>query len=209
MKDLKLITILITLLVFSLFLNKNQNNTLKTGDIAFTGFDASINDGFSFIALVDLKPKSTIYFTDSEWNGTHFGADESNLTWKSGEKTITKGTIVTLKNIKKKPNTNHGTIKNTMKLSKNKEALFAYVGDAPKLPSVFLAAVANSKSSYGTLINTGLEEGKTAITYPKGTYLATFNKNIYYTDKGFLMSLNNMNNYKLNTLLNHRLANNN
>lgn len=211
MKDLKIIAILLILLALSLLIKQKQANNLKAGDIAFIGFNASQNDGFSIITLANIKPNSTIYFTDSEWNGTRFGADESNMSWNSGNTLITKGTIIIFDNISKHPKVNLGTVKNTMKLSKNGDALFAYLGSAPKLPSKFLAAVATNSSSYGTLANTGLIEGFTAITYPKGTFFSELNDTIFYTDKGFLLALNNMNNYKLETTSNYlkeSLANN-
>lgn len=199
MNDLKLITILISLLALFLCIENNNTKKLNIGDIAFTGFNASNNDSFSIITLVYIKPNTTIHFTDSEWNGTRFGADESNLTWNSGDKIIPAGTTITFKSINKNPCVNYGRLKNLMKLSKKKEAIFAYTGKAPKLPNTFLAAVANNSSGYGTLINTGLLEGNTAITYPMGSYYAKFNINQKYKNKeDYLSALNKMENYNFN-----------
>ncbi len=66
-------------------------------------------------------------------------------------------------NLNSKASVPYGRITGSMRLSKENEAIFAYLGDK-RMPIIFLAAIANNELDYGTLINTGLIDGKTAIT---------------------------------------------
>ena len=198
MKDLKLIIPVIVLLLFTILIENKINTNLQTGDFAFISFKAIQNEGFSIITFKEIKPNSTFYFTDSEWNGNRFGKDESTLIWNTGNHTINSGTKINFNNIDTNATASIGEVKNTLKLSKDNEALFAYIGSAPKVPNVFIAAVANQTTSYGTLLNTGLIDGKTAITYPNNTYQAEYTKEIDILDKDILTLLNNMSNYSIN-----------
>ena len=47
---------------------------------------------------------------------------------------------------------------------------FAYIG-TKRIPSKFIAAIAIGKRGYGTLINTNLIEGSSAITLPESKYM--------------------------------------
>lgn len=137
---------------------------LKSGCISFISMESTKNDGFVIRTNVDISPNSKIRFTDSEWNGNHFGFDENDITWINGDKNIPAGTIINFTNLNSKASVSYGTIKGSMQLSKENEAIFAYLGDK-RMPTIFLAAMANNELSYGTLINTGLINGKTAITF--------------------------------------------
>lgn len=198
MKDLKLTIPLIILLVITILIESKEGNNLKTGDFAFTSFKAIENEGFSIVTFKDIKPNSIIYFTDAKWNGNHFAIDEGTLIWNTGNDIIKAGMQIVFNNTNTTPISNYGNVKNTLKLSKFSDALFAYIGSASKVPDTFIAAVSNNKTSYGTLINTGLKKGETAITYPKNTCQANYLKTINISDKNILLSLNNMSNYKLN-----------
>lgn len=203
MKDLKLIIPLFTLLIIVIITEVKVTENLKTGDLAFTSFKAIEDESFTLVTFKDLKPNSIIYFTDSEWNGNHFGADEGTLIWNTGDIIIKAGTQITFNNINTNPISTLGSVKNILKLSKFNEALFAYVGTAPKVPDTFIAAVANNTTGYGTLINTGLIDGETAITYPINTYQAEYLNPINILDENMLISLNDMSNYSLNTSSNN------
>jgi hypothetical protein len=52
----------------------------------------------------------------------------------------------------------------TMRISKKKDAIFAYIGNE-RMPVKILAACANDKLGFGTLINTNLTNGTTAIVF--------------------------------------------
>jgi hypothetical protein len=75
---------------------------LCPGDIAMVGWsDNTVPDAFAFVALTDLAPGTTIYFTDNGWTGTQFrGASPVNGTGNEGlckwtaVNTIGAGTIV-------------------------------------------------------------------------------------------------------------------
>ena len=131
---------------------------MKTGDIHFLSMDTTDGDGFSIIAFVDIAPGTTIRFTDSEWNGSRFGADENDISWYSGADTIPAGSIIKFVDVAIAPMASHGTINGKLRLSDKSEALFAYFG-SPRMPTMFLAAIANDNKAFGTLINTGLDDG--------------------------------------------------
>ncbi len=174
MKEIKFISALISLVILCLILKlKNNDVALKTGDISFTSFKSDNNDSFSIITFVDLPSRTKIHFTDSEWDGNHFGFDENDLLWKTGNINIPAGSIISFTNLNSNPFVTNGTVSGTMNLSKNGDAIFAYLGNT-RMPVKFLAAVANDELSYGTLLNTNLVNGKTAITFPKGTLFAVY-----------------------------------
>ncbi|WP_353777528.1 hypothetical protein [Winogradskyella sp. 3972H.M.0a.05] len=192
MKDFKFIIIPVIILVYFLISSQNSISKIDTGDIVFTSFNFKGADQFSIITLSDIQPNTTIYFSDSEWNGNRFGIDEGCMTWNSGHRVIKSGTKIFFKNISTFPVATIGKVTSTLKLSTDNDALFAYTGN-PRLPTTFLAAISNSKKSYGTLINTGLIEGQSAITFPKGTYKA------YIKDENFSFLAKNRTEAKLNS----------
>ncbi|MFB1021130.1 MAG: hypothetical protein QMC40_00005, partial [Vicingaceae bacterium] len=57
-----------------------------------------------------------------------------------------------------------GNIYGSMRISKKKDAIFAYIGN-DRMPTKILAACANDKLGFGTLINTNLTKGSTAIVF--------------------------------------------
>lgn len=191
MKELKIISTL-TLLVIILLVNQSQKKeiALKTGDISFISLKSTNNSGFSIITFVNLPPKTKIHFTDSEWNGNHFGSDENDILWKTGKNAIQAGSIINFTNLDSNPSVTYGVLFGSMKISKKNDAIFAYLG-YEKMPIKFLAAVANDELGYGTLINTNLVDGKTAITYPKDISYS----NNYQNVNEYISALNNMCNY--------------
>ena len=185
--------LILFIVVCSLELTKKE---LATGDIAFYSFNASDPDGFSIITLVNIAPNSTIYFTDSEWNGNRFKKGENHMIWNSGDDVITAGTVIKFETIKTNPKVSSGKSFNTIGLNQNGDALFAYTGMI-QMPEVFLAAVSNNIHEFGTLANTRLDSGSTAITYPKGTLMAKFNGVATLNKDQLIKALNHMGNYKI------------
>lgn len=136
--------------------------SLKTGDIRFISMDGTSQDRFRIEVMVDLPAHTIIRFTDSEWNGNHFGFDENDMAWNSGKQVIPIGTIIRFRQLDTQPTVSYGNIKNGLRLSRSSEAIFAYLG-SKRTPRRFLAAIGTDEKAFGTLINTGLIEGQTAI----------------------------------------------
>jgi uncharacterized protein YjiK len=139
---------------------------LTTGDIAFTGFNADGSDNLSFVALVPIPSGTEIHFTDDEWTGSAFNADESKFTWTAGSN-ITAGAIVKLDTISTTATSNLGTVAFTQitntGISNSTEIVYAYVG-TPTAPTAFLTAIANNLlTSSSAIVPTGLVAGTNAI----------------------------------------------
>ncbi|WP_136467215.1 hypothetical protein [Flagellimonas onchidii] len=162
MKNLLFLACVTSLLVICIYYDQKKQE-LHPGDITFTFFDAD-NDAFGIVAHVDIPSNTIVHFTDSEWNGNRFGFDENNLSWNTGGNKITAGTHINFTKLDTLPSVNIGFLKNKMKISKKEDAIFAYSGHT-RMPSVFLAAAANSVNAYGTLINTGLQQGTSALLF--------------------------------------------
>lgn len=154
-----LFLVLVLILVFPF----KKDVLLKTGDISFISMNTSNNDGFTIVTHVNIQPKTIIRFTDSEWNGNHFGIDENDISWNTGKDTIQAGSVIKFTNVSHSPSATNGTIKGKLRISKKSEAIFAYIGTS-RMPVRFLAAIANNSEAYGTLINTGLVDGCSTIT---------------------------------------------
>lgn len=163
------ILLLPTLALLLVYYYSLNNSSLQPGDFIFSSYNAQKNDFFSIVTLKPIQPNTKIQFTDAEWNGLNFSKDESNMLWESGNKLIPSGTEIHFFKTADKAQASHGTINKLIKISSDSEAIFAYVGDKRK-PLRFIAAVSNSKKAYGTLANTQLIEGKSALTFPEGTY---------------------------------------
>lgn len=149
----------------------------QPGDIAFVGFNADGDDDIAFVTFKDIAPNTNIYFCDSEWNGSAFGTDEGDFTWTSGSEVIAAGTIVRISSLSATISASAGTISlnNAGGLSSSSDAMFAFLGTAPRVPTVHLAAIANSTSAFGSLENTGLNAGTTAIVLPEGADIGAYN----------------------------------
>lgn len=172
---------------------------LTTGDIAFSAFNADGDDDFAIVTFVDIPANTSIRFTDTEWNGTALVDGEADYEWNTGANLITSGTIITFSNISENTRTVSigSIIGKPGGLSGSSEAIFAYLG-TERNPITFIAAVANSTTAYGSLTNTGLIDGLTAITYPSGTDIAQYNGIKTGLDKnGFLIEMSKLENYDL------------
>jgi hypothetical protein len=166
-KEIKVISVLFLSIVVLFCIGLNTtDNSLKSGCISFISMKSTKNDGFVIKTNVAIAPSTKILFTDSEWNGNHFGIDENDIVWKNGDHIIPAGTTINFSNLNTNATVSRGTIKGSMRLSKENDAIFAYLGDK-RMPTLFLAAIANNELGYGTLINTGLIDGVTAKTFRK------------------------------------------
>ena len=142
---------------------------LGPGSIAFVGFNADRNDNLAFVALTNLTAGTVITFTDNEWSGSAFNTGESTWTW-TATSDVAAGTIVTMDSLAAglTATSNLGAIAWTEETARNiddaKEVVYAYVGSAAT--PIFLTAIGNGSflTANGTLSNTGLTAGKTAIT---------------------------------------------
>ncbi|CAM4288873.1 hypothetical protein [Zobellia nedashkovskayae] len=165
MKELKIISVL-AVLVLSLVVIEMKSNahSLKVGDISFTSMKSTTSDGFSITTAVKLPPRTKIRFTDSEWNGNHFGFDESDILWETGNDTINANSEIKFTNLNSTPSVSIGSVYGSMRISKKEDAIFAYTGNE-RTPMKILAACANDEFGFGTLINTSLTKGTTALLF--------------------------------------------
>ncbi|MFT3794890.1 choice-of-anchor I family protein [Flavobacterium sp.] len=146
------------------------------GDLAFVGFNADGNDDLAFVTFKDIPANTNIYFCDSEWNGSAFGTDEGDFTWSSGTSIIPAGTVISLNSVSSGMTASLGTISqnNAGGLSNDEEAMFAFLGTGPRIPTTLLAAIANNANAFGTLSGTGLTAGTSAIVLPEGADIANY-----------------------------------
>lgn len=150
------------------------------GDIAFVAMNADGTDGIAFLALVDIAPNTTIYFTDNEWTGSGFNTNESYFQW-THTACVPAGTVIIIQNINQgtlnsasaNPTANIGTVtwsvtaapNNNSGIANSDECVYAYLGTSHTAPTVFLAGIASSAGYGGTLAGTGLTTGSTFIQF--------------------------------------------
>ena len=196
MKSIK--NVLLTLITGLVILNMNVfANTLNTGDIAFTAFNADGNDDCAFVTFVEIQPNTLIRFCDSELNGLgQFGTDENDFTWDSGNNIIPIGTVITISNLSATPSANIGTISGTTGFSSGGEAIFAYTGTAPRVITTFIAAIGTGSNTFGDLANSGLTLNSTAISLPSNIDIAEYvGTRTGLNVNSYISSLNNMSNW--------------
>ncbi|MEM9214548.1 MAG: Hint domain-containing protein [Cyanobacteria bacterium P01_F01_bin.150] len=143
------------------------------GDIAFVGFNADGNDGFSIVVVSELDGSAEpleINFTDNEWEGSAFAdLNEGILSWTI-DGVIPANTVINFTNVSTTPEissdleTSVGTVTGLMNITTANEALYAVEGIVSEIeaPTSFLAAIAND-SDILNLDNTGLTLGQTAV----------------------------------------------
>lgn len=161
------------LLFASLCLSTPNVFALGAGDIAFTAFNAD-EDGWAIVALTDLGAHSTLYFSDSNWNGSAFTSAEGFHTWDTGAGVIAAGTVVRFSQIDQVGHSvSVGTLTSTgnRALSSTAETLYAYQGAGASLPASFLAAVSSESASAAAAAITaaGLQSGINAVILPAST----------------------------------------
>jgi hypothetical protein len=161
------------LLCASLCLSTPNVFALGAGDIAFTALNTD-EDGWAIVALTDLGAHSTLYFSDSSWNGSAFTSAEGFHTWDTGAGIIAAGTVVRFSQIDQIGHSvSVGTLTSTgnRALSSTAETLYAYQGAGASLPATFLAAVSSESASAGAaaIAAAGLQGGINALILPAST----------------------------------------
>ncbi|RYZ79173.1 MAG: lamin tail domain-containing protein, partial [Proteobacteria bacterium] len=103
--------------------------------------------------------------------------DEGDFTWTSGASVIPAGTIIRINSLSAAISTSSGSISlnNAGGLSSSSDAMFAFLGTGPRIATVHLAAISNSASGFGTLANTWLSIGTTAVLLTEGSDIASYN----------------------------------
>lgn len=143
------------------------------GELMFVGFNADGTDGISFVTLVEIPDAATIFFNENEWNGSAIGAGgafntgEGTLTWENNTGgAIAVGTVVTITNLSSgttTATTGSASRSGSFNLNVTNEVVYAYVGTDVSTPTAFLSALASDDFGSGSIDNTGLTEGTTAI----------------------------------------------
>lgn len=166
------------LCIASLCLSAQGAHALGAGDIAFTAFNAD-EDGWAIVALTDLAANSTIYFTDSNWDGATFTSAEGFHTWQTGAGIIAAGTVIRFSDIDQAGRAaSTGSLSGTgnAALSSTADTLYAYVGSGTSAPTTFLAAVSSEGAAAAAtaLGAAGLTAGVNAIALPASTDYASY-----------------------------------
>ena len=162
-----------TLLVASLCLSAQQTFALGVGDIAFTALNTD-EDGWAIVALTDLGADSTIYFTDSNWNGSTFSSAEGFHTWNTGTTGIAAGSVIRFSQIDQASraiSVGSLTSSGNRALSSTADTVYAYLGTAANAPVTFITAVSTEANTAATtaLATAGLQNGVNAIILPAST----------------------------------------
>lgn len=172
-KNYSLRGILLCLFLLNTIISISQS----TGDISFIGFNTDGDKDFSVVILTEIAPNSTIYFTDDETNGSGgFIGSEGIITWSTGTKSISAGTVIVFTDVDHNNNPNFNvsigsiTRSGSFGLSGSKDGIIAYTGTNKNTPTTFISAIqiGNANSELGpfdvdgiTLTNTGLTIGTT------------------------------------------------
>lgn len=139
----------------------SSQQVIQSGAITFKELNTA-KGSFTVKAHTTIIPNTPVLFTDTEWNGTHFGIDEHIMTWNTGKDTIYKGELIHFQSYQSKTISSIGNTKGSLHLYSKKEAIFAYQG-TDRMPTHFIAGIAHHISDYGTLQNTGLIIDSTAL----------------------------------------------
>lgn len=164
MKNTSLVIPIMSCLIITVFLCMPSHHILKSGSISFKSMNAQ-KDAFTIKTASIIPPNTRIFFTDTEWNGTHFGIDEHTLLWNSGKDSIPLGSVINFKSLTSHTIVSVGSTQGILKIASKEEAIFAYQGTA-RMPTHFIAGIAFNPSDYGTLENTGLIIDRTAFVLP-------------------------------------------
>ena len=181
---------------------------LGPGSLAFTSFNAD-EDGFSVVTLVDIAANTTIYFQDNEWNGLAagaggaFNAGEGLHTWNTGANPIAAGMVVRFAAVDQASRSaSIGTLVSSgdTGLNATSETLYAYLGSTVSEPTTFLAALSTGGfGANGTLDNTGLQVGTSAVSLTASTDYAQYTgaRTGEATFSGYLAKVNDPSNWNI------------
>lgn len=147
----------------------------NAGEVMFVGYNADGDDGFSFVALVDIPANTTLFFTDNEWDGVStFGTGEGFNSW-SHTSIVPAGTVIAIENLDNNPaiTSTLGTASvdggTAMAIAATNEAVYMYLGTNRTTPTTFLSAISNESfddgSTVGSIAATGLTIGLNAVEF--------------------------------------------
>ena len=146
-------------------------HALTAGALAFTPLNAAVDNG-AVAARVDIAARTTVFFSDNEWNGTAFAdTNEHTLTWSTGAGVIAAGTVVSFTEIDATTDTitaSIGTLAlasgggTNLGLSASGDTFYAYLGTGALAPTTFLTAL-TSEATTTNVTNAGLTVGTNAI----------------------------------------------
>jgi hypothetical protein len=166
------------LLAALMVISGSANATLQPGDLAFTAFNAD-EDGFALVALRDLSPYTTIYFSDNEWTGGapsigSFNTGENTFAWVSGTESLAAGSVVRFHQIDKSTRAASTgafglVVSGTPGFSATGDTLFAYSGDATGKPAAFIAALSSENFAGTDLAGTELIPGVNSVAITTST----------------------------------------
>ena len=142
-------------------------HALQTGDVAFTAFNAD-EDGWALVALAEIAPGSTLFFTENAWDGGagSFSGGEAYYTWTLGADALAAGSVVRFAAINSSGRSaSSGSLSavQNANLGVTGETLFAYLGSSATQPGTFLAAISTEGFVGGQLSGTGLVAGQSAL----------------------------------------------
>lgn len=117
--------VIITIFLFVIHYQNFSQSTLSPGDIAFVGFNADGEDGFTFITLTTLNAETKVNFTDKGWkNDGILRAYESIITWTSPIFNLPSGQIISIAGLSSSLGTVTGT--SALNLAEEGDQILAY-----------------------------------------------------------------------------------
>lgn len=157
--------------------------SLQPGDLAFTAFNAD-EDGFAVVALREIAPFSSIYFTDNEWSGGapgtgSFNTGENTFLWATGMLPVTPGTVVRFSRIDQAARSvSVGAFalvaSGAPGFSASGDTVFAYTGTGTSQPEQLLAALTTEGYAGSSLAGSGLVPGVNALAVATGADYAEY-----------------------------------
>jgi hypothetical protein len=161
----------------------SSHAALQPGDIAFTSFNAD-EDGFSVVALRDVAPFTSVYFTENEWNGGApgsggFNSGEGTYAWVSGADPVPAGAVVRFSDIDSASRAaSVGAFGQVLTgitgFAATGDTLFAYLGNSAAQPTALLAAISTDAFNGSTLGGSGLAVGVNAVGVVNGADYAEY-----------------------------------
>ena len=203
----------ITYIIFLLALNLSYGQTsLAAGDIAITGFNSLLPDGFSFVLLTDIADTTVIKFTDQGWlsTGGFREASEGEITW-TATSSLSCGTEIIITYV------SNGTIYSAstgdaietgfgFRLNLGGDQLLAYQGSRSSPTFIYAinfdsAGWSNAVDANTSALPTGLKNGANAIDLGE-TYNGKYNCTVTTGQSLILAAISTTGNWNLsNTLL--------
>ena len=169
-----------TLLAIAASATSVYAQTVASGDIAFTSFNAD-EKGWSLVTFADLASNTTVYFTDNEWTGSALNTGEGFQMWNTGANTIAAGTVVRFSSVQNGGRTaSIGALTaagGSLDISATADTIYAYQGTAANAPTTFLAAISSGTlgtTADGVLTGTGLSIGAGAVQLQSSTDYAEY-----------------------------------